>query len=146
MGQPERRRRYLVNKKIQYQFTFLLIIHILVPTVIFGSSMYVMHRMYQSCLQELTGSLAPLAQNMLYIYVLGLCLFIIVSIMLLTFLGIRFTHHIVGPLYKLGNNIEKLAKGEKIEPLHFRKTDIIKSNIADNFNTIAEKLNLLKRS
>ncbi|MFH0839535.1 MAG: hypothetical protein V1883_00775 [Candidatus Omnitrophota bacterium] len=141
-----RRRRYLVNKKMQLQFTILLIMQAVIPTAILGSSIYVMHRIYQSSLQQLIGvsvNLNTQTQNMLYAYIVSLCLFLIISVTLLMFLGIRFTHHVAGPLYKLEMNIDKLAKGEKIEPIYFRKGDMV-DNIADKFNIIAEKLNLLK--
>ena len=40
--------------------------------------------------------------------------------------------------------MEKLAKGEQIERVCFRKTDAA-GELADKLNAIAEKLNLLKK-
>ncbi len=142
-----RRRQYVVNKRIQFQFAFLLIMQILVPTVILGTSIYVIHNMYRSCLQEVIGAsmnLAPETQAMLNLYGLGIVLFLGIAVSLLLFLGIRFSHHVAGPIFKIEKSLEKLAKGEKIDPVYFRKTDMV-DNIADNFNAIADKLNLLNK-
>ena len=142
-----RRRQYLVNRKIQLQFTLLLIVQIAIPTIILGSFIYIINKMYLSCIQKLIGTSVisdPYVQSILNISVLGIGIFLIVSTMLLVFLGIRFTHHIAGPLFKLEKSMEKLLKGESIKPLHFRKSDII-DNIADDFNAIAEKMNQLKK-
>ena len=59
-------------------------------------------------------------------------------------MGIRFSHHIAGPIYKLEEGMDQLANGEMVRPMRFRKTDVI-DTLADKFNAVAKRLNLLKQ-
>ena len=142
-----KRRRYLVNRKLQMQFSWLLVIQLAIPTVILGIFLYIVNKMYLSTIQRLVGSSVisdPYIQSILNFSVLAIAVFLLASSMLLIFLGIRLSHHIAGPLYKLEQTLDKLAKGEKVKPLVFRKTDIIDS-LAEKFNAIAERLDQLKK-
>lgn len=141
-----RRRLYLVNRKIQMQFTWLLLIEMAIPTIILGALFYIVNKRYLSFIQRILGESVvsdPYIQSILNFSILSIGVFLIAWILLLLFLGIRVTHHIAGPLYKLEQSMDKLLKGEKIERLHFRKTDVI-DEIADKFNAIAEKLSQVK--
>ena len=141
-----RRRKYLVDKKIQWHFTWLLVIHVAVPTMVLGGFLYAVNKMYLSTLQKLVGASTlsdPSIKGILNFSILAIVLFLIVSTVLLIFLGIRFTHHVAGPLYRLERSMDKLMKGEKIEPLHFRKTDIV-DRLAEKFNALARKFGQIK--
>ena len=136
-----RRKQYLVNKKIQLQFAWLLIIQIAIPTIVLGTFLYIVNKMYLSCLQRIVGEAVisdPYVQSILNFSVVAIVVFLVISALLLMFLGIRFSHHIAGPLYKLERSMDKLARGEKIKPLSFRNTDLIHS-LAAKFNAILEK-------
>ncbi len=141
-----RRRLYLVNRKIQMQFTWLLLIETAIPTIMLGALFYIVNKRYLSFIQRILGESVisdPYIQSILNFSILSIGVFLIAWILLLLFLGIRVTHHIAGPLYKLEQSMDKLLKGEKIERLRFRKTDVI-DEIADKFNAIAEKLSQVK--
>jgi len=141
-----RRRRYVVDKKLQTEFTFLMLVQMVVPTLMFGAFIYMVSKMYLSCIQSIIGNSAisdPYVYGILNFLVLSLTGFLIVVISLLIFLGIRFSHHIAGPIYRLKRDMKKLAKGEKIERLRFRKTDML-DGIDEQLNIIAKKLNQIK--
>jgi len=146
-GRMNRRRRYLVNKKMQLQFVFLLMAQICIPTVALGFSLFVVNNMYLSALQVIVGESVisePCVQEILFVSVAVVVAFLIVSAALVTFLGVRFSHHIAGPLYKLKDSMARLARGEKVEHIGFRKSDIAEG-LAEEFNAIAEKLNRLNK-
>ena len=69
---------------------------------------------------------------------------LIITAILLAFIGIRFSHHIAGPLFKIEESLDRLIEGEKIEPLRFRKTDAI-DELAEKFNVIIARLNQVKQ-
>ena len=143
----ERRRRYLVNKELQMQFTWLLVMQLAIPTLVLGTFLYIVHKMYLTNIQRLVGESVisdPYIQSILNFSVLAIAVFLIISVLLLIFLGIRFSHHIAGPIFKIEKTMAKLAKGEQIEPVCFRKTDITGS-LADEINIVAKKMNLLKK-
>jgi hypothetical protein len=48
---------------------------------------------------------------------------------------IRFTHRFAGPLVRLRRAMRKLAKGEPVEPIEFRSTDLW-IGLADEFNAV----------
>jgi nitrogen fixation/metabolism regulation signal transduction histidine kinase len=82
-------------------------------------------------------------QRILNFSVLSILALLAVTVVLLTSIGIRFTHHVAGPLYRLEQNMAKLLDGEKVEPLHFRQDDGV-VGLAEKFNAIAEKLDQKK--
>ena len=142
-----RRSLYLVNKRVQMQFTWLLLIEVAIPTIILGSLLYIVNKRYLTSIQRIVGESVisdPYIQSILSFSMIGVVMFLIIWMMLLLFLGIRITHHVAGPLYKLEQTIDKMLNGEKIEPLHFRKTDVV-DKLADKFNALADRFYQLKK-
>ena len=50
---------------------------------------------------------------------------------------LRFTHRFAGPVHRLRNELRRLAAGEEVPPLEFRKRDYWKT-LANDFNDVAE--------
>jgi capsular polysaccharide biosynthesis protein len=145
-GTKERRRKYLVNRKLQMEFSLLMIMQVVIPIVLLWSSLYVVNKMYLSSLQVMVGEEAlsdVYIKSILNFSIQAAIALIVITAVLLTFIGIRFSHHVAGPLYKLELILDKLARGEKVKPLQFRKTDSI-VGFADKINIIIKKLNLLE--
>lgn len=142
----ERRKKYLVNKEIQLQFVWLLIMQAAIPIILLGSSLYIVNKTYLTSLQGMIGE-AVLSdahiQSTLNFSLLTIGVLLIITSILLSYIGIRFSHHVAGPLYRLQVTIEKLARGEKVELLHFRKTDAM-DGLAERFNTIIQRLGQAK--
>ena len=55
--------------------------------------------------------------------------------------SIRMSHRFAGPMVSFGRALEKLAQGEQVPEVHFRKSDFWKQ-MADNLNRIANRLEL----
>jgi nitrate/nitrite-specific signal transduction histidine kinase len=102
--------------------------------------------MYLLGMQSITGS-SIVSDSEIYgilnFSVVAMLALLVITGLLLAFLGIWFSHQVAGPLYKLEKSLEKLAAGEKVELVHFRKTDLLDS-IGEKFNAVAKKLNQVK--
>lgn len=142
----ERRRRYLINKRMQLQFVRILVMQAAIPIVILGLSLYFINKMYLLRLQAIVGSSVMSdaeVQSILNFSILSLLSLLVVACLLLAFLAIRFSHQIAGPLYKLETSMDKLNRGEKVELVYFRKTDLL-NGLGDKLNAIAKKLGQVK--
>lgn len=143
----ERRRRYLVNKKLQMEFVRLLITQAAVPIIILGASLYWVNKMYLTRLQAIVGtSIMSDAeiQGILNFSIVSMLLLLVITALLLAFLGIRFSHEVAGPLHKLSNSMDKLARGEKVDLVYFRRTDIL-NGIGNKFNDVVKRFNQVKQ-
>ena len=141
-----RRRKYLINRKLQMQFAWLLVVQAAIPIIILGSSLYIVNKMYLLSIQRIVGNTVILdadIQGILNFSMLAMAALLLITALLLIFIGIRFSHHIAGPLYKLEETISRLAKGEKVEPIYFRKTDMV-NGLASKLNEVIKRFNLGK--
>lgn len=141
-----KRRKYLVNKKLQLQFSLLLILQVTIPIIILAGSLFVVNKMYLYSLQAIVGpeALSSVDINgILFFSIKSLIAFLMVTILLLAFMGIRFSHHIAGPIYRLESGLDDLANGKTVRQMKFRKTDVV-DTLADKFNAVAKRMNLLK--
>lgn len=138
----DRRKKYLLDRKLQLRFVLLLVVQASIPIIITGGALYLVNKMYILNLQETVGELifsSADVQYILHFSILTVLTQLVITALLLTFIGIRFSHHIAGPLHKLGISMEQLADGEKVEPISFRKTDIL-NGFADKFNAIIKRV------
>ena len=56
---------------------------------------------------------------------------------------VRLSHRFTGPVLRLRNCMRKLAQGEHVEPIHFRKGDMWQE-LADEFNSLVKLVEELK--
>ena len=55
MTEVERRRKYLVNRKLQLQFSSLLILQAAIPIILLGCSLYIVNKIYLFAIQRMIG-------------------------------------------------------------------------------------------
>jgi len=137
----DRRKNYLVNKRLQLQFVVLLLFLAIIPIILLGSSLYIVNKTYLYAMQRIIGDFVVSdvdIQGVLDFSVRSLVSLVMITVILLAYIGVRFSHHIAGPVYKIEETIDKIAKGEEVEPLHFRKNDSVK-DLAEKFNIMIEK-------
>ncbi|MBN1871428.1 MAG: hypothetical protein JW800_02535 [Candidatus Omnitrophica bacterium] len=147
MKKNYKRSRFLVNKRFQYQFSFFLALQAAIPIFLFGMSLYIINKLYLTSIQIVIGNdVLPdyHIKEVLNFSAYSVLALLVISSIILFYFGIRFSHHIAGPLYKLEQTIERLAKGQKAELLRFRKTDLV-NGLADNFNFLIEELNKTRK-
>ena len=142
-----RRKNYLVNKRMQLQFVSLLLLLAVVPIILLGSSLYIINKTYLHAIQRIAGEMVIAdvdVQGILNFSTQSLTSLVIITSVLLVYIGLRFSHHVAGPIYKMEETIDRMVKGEKVELLHFRKSDSV-NDLAEKFNLIIKKLRLSKR-
>ena len=87
-GRRERRKKYLVNERLQMQFSWLLLIQLVIPTVTLGTFLFIINKMYLSSLQKFVGETVisePYIQSILTLSVLAIVIVLIISGILLIF-------------------------------------------------------------
>jgi len=140
----ERRKNFLVNKQFQLQFAFFVAMQSAIPIILFGASLYVINKLYLTSIQIIIGKgVIPDSHiaEILTFSVFAVLAMLAISAVLLFYISIRFSHHIAGPIHKLENTIDNLMKGEKAEPLKFRKDDAVPDAFASKLNVLIEELN-----
>jgi hypothetical protein len=55
----------------------------------------------------------------------------------------RLTNRFAGPLYRLRNEMRRLSRGEKVQPLHFRDADFW-HEVAEEFNAVVARVEQLE--
>ncbi|MCM8771903.1 MAG: hypothetical protein NC922_02320 [Candidatus Omnitrophica bacterium] len=143
MEKGYRRKRYLINKSVQFILSGVTI-YLIVLFVIFvaGLTYYITLNTILSQL-ELENKLISAHEivktiNSILIKKIGLICFIF---LLITFyLEIRILHRIAGPLYRIEKVLRELAQGKNVEKIKLRKKDFYKS-LADAVNEVIDYVN-----
>ncbi len=136
MDQPRNRRRALiVNKAVQRRIIFAVI---LVPTIGLAVSTMLVAVF---CRQLLTESLRVEAElpSLIPLLVSVLVFFVICSLVMAV-QGLRFSHRIAGPAYRLCKSLERIRTGDIGFRVTLRKGDYL-TEIAEEFNTTLDWLN-----
>lgn len=136
-----RRRRYLINKPVQFIYAGIMIYLLLIGIVVAGVGTY--YLTFNAILDELDkqGGLAQayhLVQsiNLLILKRVGIMLVLVLVFAFIT--GVLYLHRIAGPIYRIEKTIRDMAEGKKVEPIRLRKKDFFKS-LAEALNKLIEK-------
>ncbi|MBI1901776.1 MAG: hypothetical protein HYS13_11785 [Planctomycetia bacterium] len=73
---------------------------------------------------------------------------VVVSLFIIPLLVVdvlRFSNRFAGPVFRLRRELKRLADGEAVRPVHFRKGDFW-HELAEDFNRVASQLEELRRS
>ena len=143
MPPPNRRKTYLINPRFQWRFIgFMAVVSLLAIALLFLSNILFFQQMarearsvglspdnpYFDFLDEQKASLSKLY--------FGVSAGVFLLMMAL---GIMYSHRIVGPLHNLNNKMKRIAGGEEISPVSFRKNDQF-LELAESFNAMIARL------
>jgi methyl-accepting chemotaxis protein len=132
------RRRLVVDPRFQFRFAFLLVL--LHVNVGFLYQIALHYRM--RALAEDAGSLeAFLALDPWKVIGPSMLLAGLVSSLVVFFLGLRYSHQIVGPLPRITRALRRIATGAQPERLQFRSGDILEE-LASEVNQVADRMQL----
>ncbi len=133
------RKHIFVNSQIQLKLLFLILLSVLIPTFLTFLSL---HYLMQSILTNakvhsdtMHTTLLFVSNQMFAILVIG---FIFIATLLAAW-GLIFIHRIVGPLYRLEIEVDKIIAGKKTQKIRFRKNDYYAS-LASKINILIEKV------
>ncbi len=134
-----RRRQFIVNPAIQYKLLFLIILSIIIPTLLTFMSLYFLIR---SILLEAQINNELVYNALLFlsrkVYIILISGFSVVTVLLLTW-ALIFIHRIVGPLFRLEKELDKIIDGKTINKIQFRKNDSFLS-LADKINRLVDMI------
>jgi len=133
MTAAERRKKFLVEKKIQLRHTAVLLISFLVILILAELQVWLL-------LSKILPAVT-LQASQSYILRHGLILMLefFVFVVVVAALNILYLHRLVGPLPRLRQEIEQMLKTEEIHLLRVRRKDELAELVAA-FNRLIEKI------
>lgn len=145
MGTTERppfyKRRYIVNKKLQFRIALIMILEIALISIVMSTIIVCLNDYYQDIFHYIAGPTelqTPLQEinKPVWMFMFGSITF---SSVVFALVGIFLSHKIAGPLYRLKRHMIGIGKGSLPTELRFRKGDHL-HDIADAFNEMVEGL------
>lgn len=140
--QKVRRRIYLIDKKLQLRFTFLVVALVLIYSLFLGGATYLNYKI--SCIVfDTTSVYNPELEQTIKAEgrktVATTTIFLIVNGIVVGLVFILLTHKVAGPLYRLQRNMADLRDGKMPRKMTLRKNDEL-TYMADSFNDMAGAL------
>ena len=141
MGKKFRRRRYLINKPLQFIYSGIMIYLLLIGIIVVGVATY--YLTFNTILDELEsqGGLPQaydMVRNINLLITKRVGTMLVVVLVFAFGLGVYYLHRIAGPIYRIEKTVREMAEGKKVEPLRLRKKDFFKS-LAEAVNKLIEK-------
>ncbi|MFA5090277.1 MAG: HAMP domain-containing protein [Candidatus Omnitrophota bacterium] len=134
-----RRRRYLINAGLQWRYLKIILVAIILPTILFsGCIYYLIFSMMAEQLalpESIAYNLAPVLNKINLIILFGLP---VICIVVLSW-GLLISHRIAGPLYRLEQDLDKIAGGDFSLRIRIRKKDELGSLVA-RINLLLDKI------
>ncbi|MEM2117213.1 MAG: hypothetical protein QW754_05755 [Thermoplasmata archaeon] len=143
MEKKYKRRKYLINKPVQFIFSGITIYFILlIILLIAGLTYYITLNTILSQL-ELENKLINAYEiittiNSILIKRLGVLCF--AFLLVVFYFEIRFLHRIAGPLYRIEKVLKELSEGKNVEKIKLREKDFYKS-LAETVNLVIDHVN-----
>lgn len=129
----ERRRRYLVKKGLQFRYLGLILAAIILPVLLISGCLYYL---IFTLMAEQLAIPESIAYNLMPVFhkinaILAVGIPVIIAGLLI--LGIRISHKIAGPIYRMEKDLDEIAKGNLSLRIRLRR--------GDEFVDLAEKIN-----
>jgi len=144
--QPFYRRQYLVNKKLQFQISFVMVLEVALVTFALSLILLYINDYYLGLITYFIGaaeaeqiSLSDISKGMNFFLVGG----IIGTSVIFSILGIFLSHRIAGPLFRLKRYMTFVRNGNYSHEIKFRKGDQL-HDMADSFNEMVLSLDIRK--
>lgn len=137
-----RRRIYLIDKKLQLRFTFLVVALVLIYSLFLGGATYLNYKI--SCIVfDTTSVYNPAVEDAIKSEgrrtVATTTIFLVINGIVVGLVFILLTHKVAGPLYRLQKNMEIVSSGKLPRKMTLRKNDEL-TYMADSFNEMTEGL------
>lgn len=142
-----KRKKYLINKPVQFFFSGITVYFIFVIIITIGGLTYFFTLNTILTQLELENKLIDAYEvirkiNLILLKRIGISL---IMLLLLTFyLQIRFLHRIAGPLFRIEKCLREISEGKKVEKIKLRKKDFYKS-LAEAVNKVIEYIESLRK-
>ncbi len=148
MEKNERRKRYLINKPVQFIFSGITIYLIIIVIMLVGGLTYYITLntiLNQLEIENKIINAYEIVRNINIILVKRNGILLSILIFLTFYLEIRFLHRIVGPLYRIEKVINEISEGKEVEKIKLRKKDFFKQ-FAETVNKLIDYIEKIKKS
>ena len=136
-----KRKNYLINPKFQIRVTMYFIILAIINIIVFYGCVYYFFDIFYS-----KGTEIGLPKNHVFfmfiedqITQMNSVFFImsVITVAILFIAGVLISHRIAGPMYRLDQDLQQMAKSKKLDTVKFRKKDFFQE-IPESFNKVVE--------
>lgn len=143
--QKKYKRSYWIDPKVQWS----IIQKAVLLNIILVVFLYIADRIFYYRMEQMGKDLGFAPEHVYFLFLYSqqkykaIAFFItagVISIISI-FLGVRFSHRLAGPIFRLKKELQRLNAGEKIDPIHLRDSDYFKE-LAEELNKLTEKLGL----
>ncbi len=143
---PFYRRQYLVNKKLQFQISFVMVLEVALVTFSMSLILVYINDYYLGLITYFIGS-AEAEQISLTDISKGMHFFLFGSVIatsiIFSVIGIFLSHRVAGPLFRLKKHMSFVRNGNYSHEIKFRKKDQL-HDMADSFNEMVISLDIRK--
>jgi methyl-accepting chemotaxis protein len=133
-----RRRKFLINKPLQFRLLWQSLLYVLLFVVVTGVSLFLPAMIELRNMEEPSAKTVQAAKQVLYLhdYFWPAALFVVITIFLLS---IRSSNKIAGPLFRFNRTFEAIKEGKLPPPILIRKDDYLLQE-AEVINQMLESL------
>lgn len=137
-----RRRHYLVNPPLQYQFIGVMLFVLLILTIGALGSVYLALWLTLRTFDMMND---PVAISQLTTVGLVVTIELLVIAPVVVWIGLRLTHRVAGPLIRITKALQELSAGDYSVRVKLRQGDSL-TEVADAINALAEALQSRRRA
>ena len=132
-----RRRRFVINKSLQYNLLFISLFYAILFLAVVGASLFIPLMVELGKAEEFSEKSLQAANLILYLHS-NFWPAVLLSLIFIGLHSIRTSHRIAGPFYRLNSVIRAMEKGNLPRPIQLRKGDYFFPEV-ELFNQMIEK-------
>jgi methyl-accepting chemotaxis protein len=132
-----RRRRFVINRSLQYSLFFISLLYVILFLAIVGASLFIPLMVELGKTEEFSEKSLQAANLILYLHS-NFWPAVLFSLIFIGLHSIRTSHKIAGPFYRLNFVFRAMKEGNLPKPIQLRKSDYFLPEI-ELFNQMIEK-------
>jgi methyl-accepting chemotaxis protein len=132
-----RRRKFVINKSLQYSLLFVSLLYAILFLVVVGASLFIPLMVELGKAEEFSEKSLQTANLILYLHS-NFWPAVLLSLIFIGLHSVRTSHRIAGPFYRLNLVFRNMKEGNLPRPIQLRKGDYFFPEI-ELFNQMIEK-------
>lgn len=132
-----RRRRFVINRSLQYSLFFISLLYVILFLAIVGASLFIPLMVELGKTEEFSEKSLQAANLILYLHS-NFWPAVLFSLIFIGLHSIRTSHKIAGPFYRLNFVFRAMKEGNLPKPIQLRKSDYFLPEV-ELFNQMIEK-------
>ena len=144
------RKRYLINKTFQMKFLFRIFLGVLLTSMLLSSMIFYLSRSGTTVVfRDFHLEVLTTSEFILSSLFISLAVSLIVSLVLYFVLGLIYSHHISGPMFRFERVFKNMAEGDLLQSVVLRHNDEWKataSSLEAALASLRDKMSHLNRA